>query len=49
MLMTSSIADRARTLDQGATPDLDHDMYLANLADMIVGGLEADSGPVLRG
>jgi len=49
MLMTSSIADRARTLDQGATPDLDHDTYLANLADMIVGGLEADSGPVLRG
>ena len=35
-------------VDEGAIPDLDHDTYLANLADMIVGGLEADSGPALR-
>ncbi len=48
MLMTSSIADRARSLDAGAEPDLDHDTYLTNLADMIVGGLEAVSGPALR-
>ncbi|MEZ5253602.1 MAG: TetR family transcriptional regulator [Microthrixaceae bacterium] len=41
MLMTSSIADRARRIDDGETPELDHDDYLANLVDMCTAVLQA--------
>ena len=40
-LMTSSLAERARILDGGASPALDARHYQKNLADMLVGLLEA--------
>jgi hypothetical protein len=40
-LMTSSLAERARILDGGASPVLDARHYQKNLADMLVGLLEA--------
>ena len=40
-LMTSSLAERARILDGSAAPVLDARHYQKNLADMLVGLLEA--------
>ena len=40
-LMTSSLAERARILDGGGSPVLDARHYQKNLADMLVGLLEA--------
>ena len=45
-LMTSSLAERARILDGGASPVLDARHYQKNLADMLVGLLEAPSTTV---
>ena len=42
-LMTSSLAERARILEGGASPALNACRYQRNLADMLVGLLEAPS------
>jgi TetR/AcrR family transcriptional regulator, regulator of cefoperazone and chloramphenicol sensitivity len=47
MLLTAAIAERARSLDEGPPVEFDHHMFLDNLADMIVGGLEAPVGAPL--
>lgn len=44
ILMTGSMAARARHIDAGEPIGLDPETYLANLADMIVGVLDADLG-----
>ena len=51
IVMTGSMADRARHIDAGEAIGLDAESYLANLADMIVGVLDAVPGgrlPTLR-
>jgi AcrR family transcriptional regulator len=48
MLMTTATAERARQAEHAAPVELDHDRFLANLADMIVAGIEAPAGPLLR-
>lgn len=47
MLLTTSVADRARVIDEAEAPDLDHDRFVSNLVDMLVGCLEAPVGPGL--
>jgi TetR/AcrR family transcriptional regulator, regulator of cefoperazone and chloramphenicol sensitivity len=47
MLMTTAMAERARALQSGRPMELDEPTFLANLADMIVGALDAPLGPVL--
>ena len=47
MLMTTMIAERARIIDEGTAPELDHDAFVANLADMLAGCLHAPVGPHL--
>ena len=47
MLMTTAMAERARALQSGKPVELDEPTFLANLADMIVGALEAPLGPSL--
>jgi len=47
MLMTSTMADRARALEEGAAVELEEETFLANLADMIVAALTAARGPRL--
>jgi TetR/AcrR family transcriptional regulator, regulator of cefoperazone and chloramphenicol sensitivity len=47
MLITSAFAERARLIDEGGEPALDEPAFLANLADMLVAGLEAPNGPRL--
>ena len=44
MLMTTAMAERARALQSGRPVELDEPTFLANLADMIVGALEAPLG-----
>jgi len=34
MVMTGTIAERARTIDEGLEPELSHDQFVANLVDM---------------
>lgn len=41
MLITASTAERARSLDHGEAPDLDHDDYVASLIDMCAAVLAA--------
>jgi AcrR family transcriptional regulator len=43
MMMMTAMAERARIVDRGRTPELDRDAFVANLTDMIVGALEAPS------
>ena len=45
MLMTASMAERARVIEAGARPALGEGAFLANLADMILGALDAPQGP----
>jgi AcrR family transcriptional regulator len=40
-LVTATLAMRARALDDGPPPALDHDAFVANLVDMAVGALSA--------
>jgi AcrR family transcriptional regulator len=47
MLMTTAMAERARAVESGRPLALDDEAFLANLADVIVGGLEAPVGPPL--
>jgi AcrR family transcriptional regulator len=47
MLLTAAMAERAKAVEEGAPLGLDAVTFLANLADMIVGGLEAPTGPPL--
>jgi hypothetical protein len=47
MLMTTAMAERARALQSGRPVELDEATFLANLADMIVGALEAPLGAAL--
>jgi TetR/AcrR family transcriptional regulator, regulator of cefoperazone and chloramphenicol sensitivity len=46
-LMTAAMADRAARIDQGRELATDEPTFLGNLADMIVGLLEAPLGPAL--
>jgi hypothetical protein len=48
MLMTSAIAERASAIEDGASLELDELRFIANLADMIVAGIEASHGAPLR-
>jgi AcrR family transcriptional regulator len=41
MLMTVALAERARQLESGRSPELDHETFTANLTDVLVGILEA--------
>jgi AcrR family transcriptional regulator len=43
-LVSETLAMRARRLDDGPPPVLDHDAFVANLVDMAVGALSAPSG-----
>ena len=48
MLMMTAMAERARLADDPARPfQLDDGTFVANLADVIVGALEAPAGPAL--
>jgi AcrR family transcriptional regulator len=49
MLLTAAMAERAKAVEEGSPLglSLDEATWLANLADMIVGGLEAPTGPLL--
>lgn len=47
MLLTAATADRARRLEEGQLNELDHDSFLATLADMLVGCLESPQGDTL--
>jgi AcrR family transcriptional regulator len=42
--LTSSLADRARSIDAGARQGLGHDVYVANLTAMLVAALGAPGG-----
>ena len=44
MLMTSSIAERARRIDDGSTPNLSHDAFVANLVAMCTAVVVAGNG-----
>jgi AcrR family transcriptional regulator len=35
MLLTASVAERARTIDDGVAPDLDHDAFVADLVRVL--------------
>ena len=41
MLLTVAMAERARQVEQRRSPELDHEMFSANLTDVLVGILEA--------
>ena len=41
LLMVAAMAARAREIESGAQPALDHDAFVANLTDMLVGVIEA--------
>jgi len=45
--MTAAMAERARLVTEHRRGRLDDDAFLANLADMLVGVLEALPGPPL--
>ena len=47
MLLTAAMAERARLVSERVVDALNQGEFLANLADMIVGALEAPSGSVL--
>ena len=47
MLITAAFAERARVVESGGRPSLAEPDFLANLADMVVAGLEAPAGPRL--
>lgn len=47
MLMTTAMAERARAVEEGAPLELDTQRFVANLADVIVAGVEAPVGPAL--
>lgn len=47
ILMTASMADRARRIDGGDLGQPDEEAYLSNLADMLVAVLEAEPGAPL--
>jgi TetR/AcrR family transcriptional regulator, regulator of cefoperazone and chloramphenicol sensitivity len=47
MLITASFAHRAKLVEEGGRPELGEGAFLANLADMLVHGLEAPVGPPL--
>jgi TetR/AcrR family transcriptional regulator, regulator of cefoperazone and chloramphenicol sensitivity len=47
MLLTAAMAERAKAVEEGAPLGLDAVTFVATLADMIVGGLEAPMGPPL--
>ena len=49
MLMTAAFAERARALESRRRVGLDETTFLANLADMLVGALEAVVGQPLSG
>jgi hypothetical protein len=34
MVMTATVAERARRIDEGGVPDLDHEQFVSNLVDM---------------
>ena len=40
-LVSETLAMRARALEDGPQPALDHDAFVANLVDMAVGALSA--------
>ena len=46
MLMTAAIAERARLIEAGRALDVDEATFLANLADMLVGVLEAPTAAI---
>jgi AcrR family transcriptional regulator len=48
MLITSAMAERARLVEEGGKLRLDEDGFLANLADMLVAGIEAPTSTTLR-
>jgi len=45
MLITAAFAERAKVVEEGGAPELEEPAFLANLADMLVSGLEAPVGP----
>ncbi len=47
MLMTTAMAERARQIDDGVPLKMAEDRFVADLADVIVAGLEAPVGPPL--
>jgi AcrR family transcriptional regulator len=47
MLLTAAMAERAKAVEEGAPLGLEPATFRANLADVIVGGLEAPMGPPL--
>jgi len=47
MLLTASLAERARLIEVGTPIELDERRYVVNLADMIVAGIEAPTGPTV--
>ncbi|HEY2428433.1 MAG TPA: TetR family transcriptional regulator [Acidimicrobiales bacterium] len=47
MLITAAFAERAKAIEDGRLPELSEGEFLANLADMLVSGLEAPAGPPL--
>ena len=49
MLMTSMVAERARQIDEDAPLDTGEGRFMSDLADMIVGVLEAPVGAALVG
>jgi hypothetical protein len=49
MLLTAVMAERARLVELNAPTELDEAEFVANLADMIVGGVEAPRGASLEG
>jgi len=49
LLMTAAVAVRARRIDDGLPPGLDHGPFVAMLADLIVAALDAPVGPPLPG
>ena len=46
LLMVAAMAARAREIEGGARPALDHDAFVANLTDMLVGVIEAPASSV---
>jgi AcrR family transcriptional regulator len=48
ILMTASMAERARHIDAGEAVDPSDELFLSNLADMLVAVLDAPAGPALR-
>jgi len=47
MLLTAAFAERARVVDAGRPPGRSEEAFVANLADMLVAGLDAPAGPPL--